>query len=152
MIEIVELPTQFAAVMKIKTGPQTIGEDQERCFQQVGAFLQKNGVQPAGPALSFYYQIESATVWNIGVGYPVESQMDGDDTVEIVEIPAGTAATLLHTGPYYGLKDSWNAFETWHKEQGYKIEGEVLSWESYLIHPDDEPDESKYQVRLYWML
>jgi effector-binding domain-containing protein len=151
-IEIVEVQAQPAAIVRVKTGPQTIGEDQSRCFQQVMAFLRKNATQPAGPPLSFYFQIESETVWNIGAGFPVAARMDGDGTVEVVEIPAGRVATMLHAGWYDGLKDSWEAFEAWHKEQGYQIETELWCWESYLVGPDCEPEDSKWQTKLCWML
>ena len=151
-IEIVEMQPQFIALVKTRTTPETIGDDHGRCFQQVMAYLKQQAVEPAGPPLNFYYEMQSETVWNIGAGFPVARQLDGDDTVEVVEIPAGTAATMLHVGSYDGLAHSWKAFEVWHKEQGYKIGSEWLAWESYLTRPEDEPDESKWQVRLYWML
>lgn len=150
-IEIVEMPSHFAAIVKVKTNDETIGDDHKRCFQQVMAYLQKNNLQPAGPPLNFYLKIESDKVWEIGAGFPVATRMEGDDTVEVIEIPAGTVATMLHTGPYDGLEDSWKAFEVWHSAQGYSIDmNSFWCWESFLT--DDTVDEAQAQVKLHWMI
>ncbi|HEX2907204.1 MAG TPA: GyrI-like domain-containing protein [Phototrophicaceae bacterium] len=151
-VEIIEAPAQWMALIKTKTSPQTIGDDQRRCCAQVKAYLQAQGVEPAGHPVSFYYQMESPTVWTIGAGFPIAAPITGDEPVQIVEIPAGLLATLLHVGPYYGLKEAWQTLESWHQEQRYPLDRTPVFWESHLIHPDNEPDQSKCQARLYWLL
>ncbi len=152
-VEIMEMLPFFAAIIKVRTNPETIGDDHKRSLPQVMAYLQKNKVQPIGPPLKFYFQTNSDTVWEIGAGFPVAIKMEGDDTVDVIEVPAGTVATLLHVGPYDGLGASWNAFGIWHKEQGYELDMEaVWCWESFLTFGDNSLDESQHKVKLHWML
>ena len=71
-------------------------------------------------------------------------------------LPAGRYATAVHVGTYDRLVDAHAALQAWATEQGLDLArgpaGFAVQLESYLTDPADEPDFSKHETEVAYLL
>jgi effector-binding domain-containing protein len=145
-VEIVDVKSQPAATITLKTSQATIPDDLGRAYGALHAYLQKTGVPFAGPPFALYRDV-SGPEWTVVAGFPVAKLVEGEGEIEAGETPGGQAAMTWHTGPYDKLAETWNGFDAWFKAMGHDRSG--LAWESYVSDPDTTaPSELKTQ--LFW--
>lgn len=70
---------------------------------------------------------------------PVVEPVETSDRTEVVEFPAGAAASVVQRGGYEGLSASYNAVASWLHERGHRIVG--LHREVYLSSPVDTAED-----------
>lgn len=116
-------------------------------FGEVYAYIKQSGQHPAGMPFSRYHSMDGSTV-DLECGMPVPSPMEGKGRVEAGELPAGTVATVTHTGPYDELPQTWSALTTWMESQGLEPAG--APWEVYVTDPGAEPDQSKWRTDIFF--
>ncbi len=63
-------------------------------------------------------------------------------------LPAGPAATTIHSGPYEQLPDAYGALEQWIEAEGLTAAG--APWEAYLNDPSDHPDPQDWKTEIFW--
>ncbi len=146
-VEIVEVQTQPAAVIKIKTSKETIGEDMVKAYEALQAHIGQIDTEFAGPPFAIYYDVCTPT-WSVGCGVPVSNPITDAGDIEACESPSGKAAMVWHIGPYDKLSETWETFAAWFKEQGHDMSN--LCWENYVTDPQAEPDTSKWKTQLFW--
>ncbi len=71
------------------------------------------------------------------IGFPVLSALPGKGEVQAGQIPAGKAATCLHTGPYPEIASAYNDLSAWITAQGLHPTG--VAYEFYLNDPEHTP-------------
>jgi effector-binding domain-containing protein len=147
-VKIVDVQSQPAATITLKTTQATIAPDMGQAYGTLHTFIQTTDSQFAGPPFALYQDV-SGPEWTVVVGFPVTRPIQGKGDIQPGETPSGKAAMTLHIGPYSKLMDSWNLFAEWIKAQGYKME--ALGWESYVDDPDTTP-ESDLKTELYWAI
>src|SRR5688500_7079874 len=79
-----------------KAIPQLTGE--------VFAWLEKQGVEPAGAPFIRYHVINMETQMDVEMGVPVASALSGDRRIAPGVLPAGRYAALVYTGVKNGIK------------------------------------------------
>ena len=127
---------------------------------EVFDWLGNRGLKPAGPPFLKYNVIDMTRKLEMETGVPVASAVDGDDDVVSGILPAGSYATVTHTGHPSELVEVTGALLDWAAEQG-------LTWdmspsedgdrwrarlEFYLTDPSQEPDMSKWRTQLAFRL
>ena len=112
-------------------------------FGEVMEHIQRNGQHPAGMPLSVYHGMGGGEI-DVECAIPTTSSMDGGGRIKAGELPAGTVATVTHTGPYEGLRETWAALTEWMSSQGLVPAG--APWEVYVTDPGAEPDSSKWRT------
>lgn len=123
---------------------------------EVYAWLQRQGVPPAGPPFFRFLVIDMARELEIEVGVPVATPVPEDDRVSASTFPAGRYATALHTGPYDQLIDATATLLAWAEENGIGWQMQETekgdAWagraEFYLNDPEEEPDPEKWRTEL----
>jgi effector-binding domain-containing protein len=146
-VEIVEVKAQPGLAVTIKTSQEDIGEDMGKAYGAVAAYMGKAGAQFAGPPFAIYGTVPGE-MWTVVCGFPVAGSAKGEGDIQAMETPAGKAAMTMHVGAYETLKNTWNAFAEWMKENGHEMD--TLGWEVYLTDQETEPDTSKWQTQLFW--
>lgn len=127
--------------------PQGLGE--------VFAWLEKQGIAPAGAPFTRYLVIDMEALLDIEVGVPVATALSGDDRISAGVLPAGRYASLVYTGIDIGIKANW-ALLKWGAEKGlvwdtWKTEkGDAFGarFESFLTNPDEEPNRAKWETEV----
>ncbi|HEX3715703.1 MAG TPA: GyrI-like domain-containing protein [Trebonia sp.] len=62
-------------------------------------------------------------------------------------LPAGTAATTVHRGPFGQVEAAHQAVLGWCAERGYRLSG--IRWE---IYGPNNPDPAEQWTEVYWLL
>ncbi|MBO0781752.1 MAG: GyrI-like domain-containing protein [Ktedonobacteraceae bacterium] len=143
----VGIRTQVSMKEMGKVIPQLLGE--------VFAWLEKQGVAPAGAPFNRYHVINMESKMDIELGVPVASAVPGDERVRAGVLPAGRYASLVYTGVRNGIKGN-GALLDWGAEKGlvwdrYEAEGGDgfgARVEFFLTDPDDEPDQEKWETEV----
>lgn len=102
------------------------------------------GQHPAGPPYSRYHSMPPEV--DFEAGCPVVDPVEAGEGFVSGELPGGRAASIVHTGPYDGLGEAWQALYAWVAAEGHTA---TAAWEVYLTDPGQEPDPAKWQTRLY---
>lgn len=130
----------IAVSRRTETSYPGIFKDIPAGFSEVMDFLTDAGVDPTGAPFTIYHQVTDAdTSGEIETCVPVERHVEISERLQVVEIPSGTVASLVHRGGYDDLSESYNAVAAWIHERGHRIVGPHR--EVYLNSPIDTAEE-----------
>lgn len=113
-------------------------------YAEVYDYLERAGVEPAGPPFA-RYAFEDGE-FDMEAGVPVAEPVEGEGVVEPSTLPSATVAVTRHTGSYERLDAAFDAVETWLTEHGHEQAG--AHWEVYLTSPSDQPDSRLWETDL----
>ena len=130
-VEVVDDPALRLAVVRGRCDPDEVGARTREC---ITALLEALGRSAAGwvPPLHGLYPLDLQDGMTIAAG--ARTDEDVPDTVAMT-LPAGPAATTLHTGPYEQLPLAYHALQAWIHEQGLTVRGSAR--EDYLVAPGE---------------
>ena len=120
----------------------------------VFAWVEKQGVTPAGAPFIRYHVINMGGDMDVELGVPVATAIQGDEWVSSGLIPAGRYATLVYSG-VSGIKGNkalldWAVkhdirWDRWDDEHGDAFGARV---EYFLTDPAEEPDKKKWETEV----
>jgi effector-binding domain-containing protein len=129
-----------------------------RHFNEVRAWLEKQGVAPTDAPFIRYLVIDMPSLLDIELGWPVASPLSGTERIRAGLLPAGRYASLASIGPYKGkaLMKANGALIDWGIEHGIvwdskqTEQGEAFGarLESYIKGPGNEPDQEKWKTEV----
>jgi effector-binding domain-containing protein len=141
--EIVELPEQRAAVVRIdgRTDelPRLLGE----AYGLTQEAIRQSGASIAGPPFARWLAFGKRM--SAEAGFPFTGELIATDRVHETVLPGGPTVTTTHVGPYEGIGAAWDRATAWMTEHGLRAAGP--GWEAYLTGPDDP---GQPVTRLYW--
>lgn len=114
---------------------------------KVFGYATESGATMVGPPFVRYTEFSENEI-AIEAGMPVAPGAAGKGDIELGELPAGPAASTIHTGPYDGLRDAHEAVEAWIRTQGTSPSG--APWEVYLTDPGEVPDPANWKTQVLW--
>lgn len=124
-------------------------------LDEVIAWLDTQGLKPAGPSLIRYHVINMPGRLDISVGWPIDKAVKGDERVTVDSLPAGRYASLIYTGLHNGIagnsvligwaQDQGLEWDAWDTPEGHAFRSRV---EFTLTEPDDEPDIQKWETEV----
>lgn len=142
-----EIAAQPVLVVRRRARPDRIAAALGEALGQVFLFAQKNGAAIVGQPFTRYIEWGPGLL-TIEAGLPVAAVCKGEGEVVAGELPGGTAAATVHTGPYDKLNGAHAALQVWIEEQGLKAVG--APWEVYVTDPADYPDPADWKTELLW--
>jgi hypothetical protein len=123
-------------------------------IDELFAWLDKQGVQPAGAPFMRYHVINMAGNMDVELGVPVASALPGDGRIAPGVIPAGRYASLVYSG-VSGIKGNkalleWAAknnikWDRWEDQNGDAFRSRV---EYFLTDPAEQPDRKKWETEV----
>lgn len=136
--------------------PQAI----DSTFTRIFAWLGERGIAPAGPPFIRYFVIDMEADLEIELGVPVQAGIEGDEQIRAAALPGGQYVSLLHTGPYDQLIAANDTIQDWAEQQGVSFgswdTGHGSGWrsrfESYITDPTTEPDSSKWETEISYLI
>lgn len=133
-------PSITAIGHRTKTSYPDIFDDIPAGFAEVMEFITDTDLDPVGAPFTIYHQVTDAdTPGEIAMCVPVARPVETNDRLDVVEIPSGTAASLVHRGGYDDLSASYNAVAAWIHERGHRIVAPHR--EIYLNSPADTAED-----------
>lgn len=150
-----ELAAQLVLVVRRRVRRAEIAAAIGAALPEVFLHAQQRGVAIAGYPITRYLETTVGLVtFETGMrvtehsGAWTEAAGKGDVLVET--LPAGPAATTIHSGPYDQLQNAYAAVEEWIAANGFRQNG--APWEGYLNDPADHPDPQDWRTQVYWPL
>ena len=123
---------------------------------QVFGWLATRGITPAGPPFWRYVVVDMEQELELETGVPVENHVEGDEQVRTGVLPAGSYATVVHTGHPDTLVSATRDLLDWAAERDLKWDADGNRWgcrlEEYLSDPAEVPDMNQWQTRLAFRL
>jgi len=127
---------------------------------EVRGWFKAHGIQPVGPEFFLFKSINQDNLLDSEVGLGTAENLTGDEEIHAGYFPAGTYASIIHTGHFDGLMEAHKALEEWILENNLRekvtTSKNVTHWggriEFYLVDPDDEPDSSKWKTEVVFLL
>lgn len=127
---------------------------------EVKQWMDEREIQRIGPDFFLYTSMHENGQLECAAGFPVGQPVAGDDHVVAGIFPAGTYASIIHTGDFQDMMQGYKALETWIEQQGLTEQttkaGDLTQWggrtESYLVDPELEPDPEKWQTKISFLL
>ncbi len=142
-----ELDAQSVVGIRTTARMDELGKVMGPLFGEVFGYLQQQGHVPAGMPLARYHSMDGGTV-DLECALPVASPIAGAGRITAGQLPACTAATVTHMGPYEKLGKTWEALTAWMASEGFDPAG--TPWEVYVTDPGAEPDQSKWRTDIFF--
>jgi effector-binding domain-containing protein len=109
-------------------------------FKTLYAYLGKEGIKPAGPAVTIYTATDD-TGFQYQAGIPVEQEpknMPGGD-IALAKTPEGRALKFVHRGSYDAMDTTYDAITNHLDEK--RLEARDLFMEQYVTDPLKTPED-----------
>ncbi|RBI83606.1 hypothetical protein DRV85_14750 [Rhodosalinus halophilus] len=119
--------------------PSEISAAMGSAFGEVMGVMQREGIAPAGPPLSVYYDYDPARLsFRAGVFVSEEDAARPAEGVSSDRTPGGKALHFTHVGPYATLRDDYGEMMAWVERQGLTLV--APTWEVYVDDPETVPE------------
>jgi effector-binding domain-containing protein len=138
-VQLVQVPPQLTAVVRTQAKIPELPKVIRPLCGEVWQFAKAAGLPRPGRHTALYLDC----VMNIEVGVEVSQPFTGNGRVVCSALPAGTAVTTAHWGPYNKLGEAHHAVQEWAAKNGHALSG--VSWEIYG-HWSDDPTQLRTDV------
>ncbi|GAA2092545.1 hypothetical protein GCM10009841_01560 [Microlunatus panaciterrae] len=145
-VQIVDEPGRHLAVTRYSARPEEMGRLVGQAFGTVMAYLSSKGINPSGPAVSYYTMVGDH--FDVTSGFLVDAPIEGDRTVVPLQLPAGPVATTTHIGPYQDLGKAYEALQESARQRGLLVDTAGPMWEEYWSGPETAPEQTRTTV--FW--
>ena len=132
-IQIKQIPAQLALVVSTRVRMTEISAGMGRAFEVLMRHAAATGAHFAGPPFTLYPEMP-AEEFTFLVCMPVAPGAVAGEGVDLQELPATEAATLLYRGPYDAMEPAWSRLMQWVGASGRQPGGPMR--EVYLNDPD----------------
>ncbi len=144
-VELKEIPSfKVVSIRGIVPGYQ----NEVELWAKLGEYAIKNNINPAGAPFAIYHDGEHKEKdVDIEVAMPVIKLKKNHDEITYRETrPISLAATILYTGPYETITDTFLYLADWIEENNYQLYGKTR--QVSIKGAWNEPNPSKYQVEI----
>jgi effector-binding domain-containing protein len=148
-IEVKELPKTVGVSIRETTATDGLGPAMRQLYPVVWTFLEKRGLEAAGPRFAVYHQYSEEEA-DFEAGYPVSEPVVGEGRVQATELPATRAVVTVHVGPYTTIGQAHDALHEWMHGQGYEHGAAVR--EIYEIGPGEDEDSTNWRTEVVYPL
>ena len=151
---------QHYAAIPMTVTMQSLAGAVDEGFPELFRWLGSQGIAPAGPPFIRYLVVDMEASLQLELGVPVAAPMPESGRIRPGTLPPGRYAVLRHVGPYDGLIDANAALQQWARERGLEFDmtetPEGSAWgarlEEYITDPSGEPDPSKWETDVAYLL
>jgi AraC family transcriptional regulator len=147
-----ELDAQPVLLVRRKVNRSQIGSAIGEALPHIFMYAQQHGIALAGHPLTRYVEVGPGLL-TIEPAMRVVSRSAPEGNAakgEVIEdvLPAGSAATTIHAGPYETLTEAYAALERWMEQNGLRPAGPP--WEDYITDPAEFPDPKDWKTEVCW--
>jgi effector-binding domain-containing protein len=127
-------------------GHENLGPVFERLVPDVLGRIEEAGVRP-GPMIAWYEQPTDEGDVVVHAGFDIGDQkVDGDDRVQVVDLPVVEVASVVHQGSMEAVEPTYLALVTWIEDSGYRLAGR--SRELYLEWNENDWSRNVTEIQM----
>jgi effector-binding domain-containing protein len=134
LFQIIE--TESQPVLSVKTAT-SIGEMPKLVGSIYGSivnYIIEKGEEPVGPEFTAYYNMDMENLI-VEIGFPLQSEIEGQGDIELRYIPGGKKATGFYKGAYDKIGPVYEKLAAWLSQKGFESSG--VAYEYYYNSPQD---------------
>jgi effector-binding domain-containing protein len=117
-------------------------------YPELMSYLNKNNLDISGAPFALYHESENEGYTLLECGLPINSKIEGENNIEFLEIAATKTIMASHFGHYNTVQLTYNALSDYIIKNDIEIIG--TPWEMYITDPMKEPDQSKWETKVYF--
>lgn len=110
--------------------------------------LKTNNEEIAGFPLAFYHKSETDGNVILECGLPVSRKLDNTENIKYRELPESKVLVASHFGHFNSVETSYKVLKEYITENNLEVTG--TPWEMYLTDPMKEPDQSKWETKIFF--
>ncbi len=112
------------------------------------AYLKNNNIEITGSPFAIYHAciVEGHTMLECGL--PISTKIAGKENIKFIELPASKTIMASHFGNFNTVKTTYGALQKYISENNLEVTGSP--WEVYITDPMQEPDQSKWETKVYF--
>jgi effector-binding domain-containing protein/uncharacterized protein YndB with AHSA1/START domain len=150
--EILDVEPVAIAYMTMRTAPEpeAVGKGYQQGYEAVWAFMQENGLSPAGMPMGINVSAtEDQTVFEaaLPVSGGVQSPPAEESPVKIGSTYGGKALRAAHTGSYAALGETYEKVRAF--MAAHRLQPNGRSWEHFVTDPGEVP-EAELVTHIYF--
>ncbi|MES1240964.1 MAG: GyrI-like domain-containing protein [Acidobacteriota bacterium] len=153
-----ERPEQHYAGIRRHIAREELAEVVPQALAELREALSAAEIEPSGPPLVRYWVVDyNMSNVEVDIGLPiVPANLPDHGAARPGTLPAGTYASVMHSGDYSGLVETTAALLDWAKRNGVawnvRDDHNVTHWagrvERYLVSPPLETDPSQWRTEI----
>jgi effector-binding domain-containing protein len=138
--EAVTLPERKIVFLKGSSNWDSAFETLVDAFKSVYGYLAKEGITPAGPALTIYTQTDDVGFdYEAAVPITQEPKTRPQGDIQLGQAPSGKALKFVHRGSYDAMDTTYEAITNHLDEK--RLEAKDIFIEEYVTDPTKTPEE-----------
>ena len=110
--------------------------------------LKENNEEINGAPFAIYHPCEVEGHTMLECGLPVSKETLGNDNINFIEISEGKTIMASHFGHYNTVKITYDAIQEYIAKNQLELNGSP--WEMYITDPMQEPDQTKWETKVYF--
>jgi effector-binding domain-containing protein len=143
--QIAQTTGQITAFIRLTVTPDEMKKEFGPTIWELIGGVQAQGIQPAGPVFAHHLRGPTDT-FDFKLSIPVSAPVVAAGRIQPGTWPAMKVARTIHHGAYEGLHESWGGLMEWIEANG--LNPATGFYESYVIHPDANPDPTAWRTEL----
>ncbi len=147
-IKEVQFEGLLAVTMKDECAMNKLSSKMMEMYPELMNYLSEVNSEISGPPFAIYHKSETEGYTLLECGLPINSKIEGKDNINFLEITPTKTIMASHFGHYNTVKTTYNALLKYINEN--KIEVTGSPWEMYITDPMKEPDQSKWETKVYF--
>ncbi len=138
----------IGVAIKEKCEISQVSSKMMQMYSSLMKHLNEHNEEIAGFPFTIYHSMEEDGFITIECGLPVSKKLEENDKIKSIELPAGNTIMASHFGHYTTLKLTYEAIQKYIEENNLEIIG--APFEVYVTDPIQEPDQSKWETKVYF--
>ena len=111
-------------------------------------YLKENNEDIAGFPFAIHHPCKEEGYIFLECGLPVGQKLAGNEKIEYKEIPAGKHVVASHFGHFKTVQITYDAAQKYIEENNLEMDG--IAFQMYVTDPMKEPDQSKWETKVYF--
>jgi len=111
-------------------------------------YIRENNEEIAGSPFAIYHPIEEEGTVLLECGLPVNAKLQGEEPINFITIPESKVLIASHFGHFKTVQKTHKKLKKYIAENNLEMAG--TPWEMYITDPMKEPDQSKWETKVYF--
>jgi len=138
----------FAISIKEECAINKLSSKMMEMYPELMDFLNENNLEIYGPPFAIYHESETEGFTLLECALPIKTKIKGKDNINFIEILPTKTIMASHFGHYNTVKTTYSELFKHINENSLNVTGSP--WEMYITDPMKEPDQSKWETKVYF--